>query len=260
MKKKLYVTFISLLLLSISYIFTFCTDGITGVEAIDSGLTGKVVDTFGNPINGVEVFCLYYSYQIPINPQGLLKNNSVEKMNDLYFELLQNYPNPFSSSTYIRYSLPQKCQIELQIIHKKSNRKVYSYSEELEYGYYQQYLKSIVDSLNLKNGIYTFTIKATGEDGTKYESQKELVVISDIGKPNAETVENGEFIFDFEDAFVGDSIVINKYDSEYYLYTEYLTSNVHLLFKKSGYQSEYITIELYSNVLLTHDIVMVEDE
>jgi hypothetical protein len=249
-----------LFFLLVLFFVYFCSDRITDADEEIYGLTGHVVDTLGNPINGVDVFCLYYSYSVPKSVQKLSESNSLNKNSDFDFELFQNYPNPFSSSTYIRYSLPQKCQVELRISQKNGKQNVYIYNNELLNGYYQQFLGNIVDNLQLENGIYIFNLEAIGEDQTEYIAQKEIFVISDRGKANAKTNENGKFTFNFEDAFVSDSVVVNLYDSGYYMYTSYLTSKVNLLFKKSGYQSKLLTVELYPNILLTQDVVMFKGE
>jgi hypothetical protein len=258
MRNKSYNILLSVIL--ISYFFTFCDDGITNVEIPNSGLTGRVVDSLGKPINDVEIFCFYNFNYIPLLSQTMFKGNLVNKKKDFNFELFQNYPNPFSSSTYIRYSLPQKCTIEITIRRKNINENLYSYSRELSYGYYQQYLNSIVDSLNLENGLYIYTLKAIGEDNSEYSAEKEMMVLSTEGKTSAKTNYNGEFNFDYDKLFVGDSVAINNYDNNYSIYTHYLTNTVNFIFIKPGYKDKYLTKELYPNILLTHDIVLFEED
>jgi len=248
-----------ILLLVISFVY-FCSDGITDVDDEIYGLTGSVLDTLGNTISGVEIFCLYYSNIIPEPVEKSLNIKVLNKSSYFDFELFQNFPNPFSSSTFIRYSLPQKCQIALKLNRKNSKEYIYSYNTELPNGYYQQFFNSIVDSLQMANGIYVCEFEAIGEDETKYNATKEIFVISDRGRANAKTNETGQFIFNFEDVFSGDSVTVNLYDSEYYMYTRHLTNKVNLLFKKKGYQSKIVTFELYSRLLLTQDVVLYKGE
>lgn len=250
-----------IIIISTSFIFTFCDDGITNVEIIDSGLKGHVFDTKGNPIRDVEIFCLYNNRYFPQPAQTLLKNTLLNNKKDFNFELFQNYPNPFSSSTYIRYSLPQKCKVEIKITRKNNIKPIYSYSSDLPYGYYQHYLNSIVDSLKLENGLYVYNIKAIGEDNTEYNATKEMMVIASEGKGNAsaKTTGDGEFNFDFEDAFIGDSVIVNIYDDYYSANVQYLTNTVNFVFVKPGYGNKYLTIELYPDFLLVNDIVLIEE-
>ena len=254
------IILIYLFFIPVAFLLTFCSDNITDVITIDSGLTGQVIDRLGNPISDIEIFCYYNFPPVPTSVLELNNTKRLKKESSFNFELFQNFPNPFSSSTYIRYSLPQKCKIELKITHKKDGNTVYTYSDELEYGYYQQYLKSIVDSLNIENGIYLCSLSAVGKDGTKYKSQIELMIVSSVGKPNAITNESGEFIFDFEDAFIGDSCIVNQYDSGQHGYTKYIENNITLLFKKSGYQPKFLQVELYPELLFTQDVIMMEDK
>jgi len=201
MRNKLNKIFLLTAFLSVSYFFTFCNDGITNVEVIDSGLTGHVVDTLGNPIGDVKIFCLYNFSYIPLPSRSMLNKDILNKKNDFDFELFQNYPNPFSSSTYIRYSLPQNCTVEIKIRRKNSDKIIYSYSRDLLYGYYQHYLNSIVDSLSLENGLYIYNLKAIGEDNSEYFAEKEMMVLSTEGGVSAKTKDNGEFSFDFNNIF-----------------------------------------------------------
>ncbi|MCF6269117.1 MAG: hypothetical protein L3J41_05355 [Melioribacteraceae bacterium] len=260
MRNKLYKVFLAVILISISYFFIFCDDGITNVEVIDSGLIGRVFDTTGNPISDVEIFCLYNLSYLPIPPLTMPKINLLNEKNEFDFELFQNYPNPFFSSTYIRYSLPQKCTVEIIIRYKNSNRNVYSFTRELPYGYYQHYLNSIVDSLNLENGLYIYNLKAIGEDNSVYNAEKEMMVISTEGEASAKTNNYGVFNFDFNKALVGDSVIVKSYDNNSYMRTKYLTNTVNFLFVKPGYKLKYLRKELFQDVLLTHDVVLLEED
>jgi len=60
--------------------------------------------------------------------------------------------------------------------------------------------------------------------------------------------------------FAGDSVIVNEYDNDRYMETRYLTNTVNFLFIKSGYKSEFLTIELFPKVLLTRDIVLLEED
>ncbi len=221
-----------------------------------SGINGIVTDSLGHSLKGVKVFCLYNSSFIPEEPTKDISFLKTLKNNDFNFNLEQNFPNPFSNSTFLRFSLPNRSNVNLEITDSVSNNIVYRFSKELESGYYQLYLKNIVDSLNLKNGPYYYTLNALTDDGTSYSDSKELFIISNKGEPNSRTGHKGYYEFFYANAFVGDSIVVKE--TENYSDTIILTNKVYLLFEKEGYYSKIIYTTLYPDVELTNDVVLLQ--
>jgi len=247
------------LLFVISQFLISCNDDscIVSVKS-GNGIRGVVTDSSGHMLKDVKVFCLFYSKNIPKNP---FKSKSIEKLadkKDFEFDLEQNFPNPFSNSTFLRFSLPAKSFVDLEVIDKINNEIVYQFSDSLQGGFYQSYLKSIVDSLNLKNGVYIYTLNAHTVNGTNYSDTKEFFIISDKGNPNSITDSKGQYKFNYNQIFAGDSIVI-KYEDNY-TYKIDLTNTVNILFEKGGYIPEVIQTTLYPGFILNQDVVLIGEK
>ncbi|HKR03586.1 MAG TPA: S8/S53 family peptidase [Bacteroidia bacterium] len=82
----------------------------------------------------------------------------------LTFNLDQNYPNPFSENTVIRFSLPSSVSVDLSIYDVTGQKIMTVVNEKLSEGKHQY----AVDSKNLNSGIYYFTLRA----GDKVETRK----------------------------------------------------------------------------------------
>jgi hypothetical protein len=230
------------------------------IDTTPKGLSGQIMDVEGNPIDEAKIFCLYYLTYIPAEPVQALKiNRSSTQDGSFDFRLFQNFPNPFSNSSFLRFSLPQECTVFLRIRTKNSATTVYQYTDILPYGLYQRYLENLVDSLNLKNCLYRYSLQAQGVNGTSYFSQKDLLIVSNLGSPNAISNDRGEYFFDYGQAFVGDSVMVTQNDIMDNMYKVILDNQVNLLIEKETYISKIITVELYPDVLVNQDIVLLKE-
>jgi hypothetical protein len=218
------------------------------------------MDSTGSPIEGAHIFCLYHFTYIPQEPVHLAKLIELLNQETVFdFELFQNFPNPISNSTFLRFSLPQECEIMLTIQEKHSSNIVYQHNDVLPYGLYQMYLENLVDSLNLMNGVYVYSLQAEGKDGTQYSSQRELMIIGNMGEPNAISTANGEYFFEYGQAFVGDSVVVNPTGDPYYMNNIVLNNTVNFVVEKEGYISKIFNVDLYPAILLRSDIVLLKE-
>ncbi len=221
-----------------------------------AGVSGIVYDTSGHPLDSVRVYCLY-SFSIDYNMMS--PRSHIEKVNNVDtfgFNLYQNFPNPIQNSTYLRFSIPVPCSVRITLTDRVGSKVIYSFTESFLDGMYQLFLANLVDSLQLHNGPYLYEFNAIGSGGQQYSGSKEVFVVSDVGSPNGVTKADGMYFFDYDDANVGDSVVVYPND----LYQSYITtlgSNVTLLFERRGYNSAYSyayvipTVQLHSDIILT---------
>lgn len=256
---KMHLTSLKFLLLFIMLNGIMSCSDVSGPfnDEIKSGIKGVVVDTSGQALENVKVFSLYYTQFIPpdISRHISIKKNS--NNNDFKFNLEQNFPNPFSNSTFLRYSLPNKATVNFNII-DKNNEIVYQSTNTLQAGYFQYFLGNIVDSLQLLNGPYSYNLMALTENGNKYSDSKNLFIISDKGKPNSTTDKQGIYTFDYKQTFEGDSLVVKSNENDSYIIN--LTNTVYLLFEKKGYYSKTIRVTLLPNLMLIHDVVLIGEK
>ncbi len=92
-------------------------------------------------------------YGIAISPITFVKG---DKENPMMFKLDQNYPNPFNPVTSIRFSLPVKSDVKLEIF-DLAGRKIYDIVDGIfEAGEHQVEFRAD----NLASGIYIYRLKA----------------------------------------------------------------------------------------------------
>ena len=89
------------------------------------------------------------------------------------FNLSQNYPNPFNPSTVIKFSLPVDSQVRIELfntlgekVDELTNRAYSIGNHELNF-----------DATQLSNGVYYYTINATGIDKSTFSSTKKMVLM-----------------------------------------------------------------------------------
>ena len=248
---KVFGVYISIIILSI---INSCKESPTAPSEQVNGITGQIYGSDGKVLSGAKIYCLFYLYDVPIDNIShsiLQKHTNVQ---DYQFELFQNFPNPFSNSFFLRFSLPEECVVELSIISKKTGITIYHQTNTLQYGFFQLYFKKIVDSLSLSNGLYHCRFKARGVSGKKYFDEKTLFVVSNSGASNAISDSSGKYIFDERDAFIGDTVSVMY--NEQLAYTQILDRFLQLLIIKDGYVPQHISLELLPRTLLRHDIVL----
>jgi hypothetical protein len=234
-----------------------CKDDPTGPTVNShAGIQGIVYDTSGHPLDSVRIFCLYYfNYYSPANTKGKSAIFRVNKPDTFGFNLYQNFPNPVQNTTFLRFSLPIACSTNISVTDRANGEVKYSYSDSLPEGLYQLYLNNLVDSLQLHNGPYTYSIIAKSTTGITYNASKELFVVSDVGSPNATTGTDGMYFFDYKNAFVGDSVAV--YTNEIYpIYNVSLGKNITLLIERRGYYTQYYETYLNPNIQIHSDIIM----
>src|SRR4030065_763848 len=87
-------------------------------------------------------------------------------MNDLVpseFYLSQNYPNPFSEKTVIKFCVAYKTKLKLEVFNSKGKLINKLLDEEKEAGTYE----SEFDACNLPEGVYMYKLQAANFISTK---------------------------------------------------------------------------------------------
>ncbi len=222
------------------------------------GLTGKVMDSTGTVINGVKIYCLYHLSHFPLEPQPsspmLAKESDATKPSEL--DVIQNFPNPFYNSTFLRIYLSRESRVHISLVSEKEQASYTVFNHTLLNGHYQIFLHSLVDSFQLKNGAYRFIVDAQSVDGeTHYRGEVNSLVISDLGAPNLRSDYYGEYFFPYNEALIGKEIR-RTYLDPYEVATIVIKNPIYLLFQKEGYENKLIGVNLYPSLLITKDIIL----
>jgi hypothetical protein len=91
------------------------------------------------------------------------------------FSLSQNYPNPFNPSTIIRYSLPERSHVRLEVLNLLGQKISVLVDAEQEAGYHS----AVLGSHGLASGLYFYRIQAIPSTGSMrpYVETKKLIVV-----------------------------------------------------------------------------------
>ena len=114
---------------------------------IDQGVSSGKYGYRLKQINNDGTFTYYGNAEVDILPQN--------------YSLSQNYPNPFNPSTTIRYVLPQKSNVKIQIFNTIGQQVVTLVKGEMNAGFQQAQW----NAGNVASGIYFYRLIATPEEG-----------------------------------------------------------------------------------------------
>jgi len=99
-----------------------------------------------------------------------MNRNCNNKMNEIIediiptkFELAQNYPNPFKEKTIIKYCLPEKMKVKLEVFGSKNRKVKVLFDEIKEAGAH----KVEFNSNKLTNGEYIYKLETKDFFDTK---------------------------------------------------------------------------------------------
>ena len=256
--RNIKILFILLISIFIVLLCSSCKDTVSSAPYQPYGVYGRIVDTSGVPLSNVQIYCLFNYSWAPNYLPSISSMNKTAGVDSFGFELKQNYPNSVNNSTFIRFSLPSKCKVTLSLVQKSTGDEKYSYTNDYDYGYYQYPLINIVKEHQLTNGRYDLFLKAAQNGQIKYQANKTMFVISDSGKPNCISNNSGSYVFNYDDACIGDPLILaaNQYQED----TTWVLNYIYLLFRKEGYYSEIRQFYLYPNLLFSQDVIMTKKE
>jgi hypothetical protein len=239
------------LLSAVFFIFiSGCSDTVD-VPEDRYGVQGKIVDTSGIPIPGVEVYYLFNQWLITSKsiPLNFTATDSIFK-NKLY----QNFPNPVTWDTFIWFSVESKCYAELTFRNKRTNEVVYTFSDTLLYGLYQHYPGNFLNASS--NAIYKYSLSLRLPDGRTFFDEKEMAVIKTTNRPAVVSGSTGHYFFNYKDSYIGDSISYSNYNDPDLIYKMPVEKEVYLYFKKDGYLYTNRAVHPLPSTLLNMDVVL----
>ncbi|RKY92119.1 MAG: hypothetical protein DRQ01_06720 [Ignavibacteriae bacterium] len=84
------------------------------------------------------------------------------------FALFQNYPNPFNPSTKIKFAIPVKTQLQLNVYNMLGEKVAEVFSGTLEGGFHE----FVFDAANLSSGVYIYRIESD-----KFTDSKKMSIL-----------------------------------------------------------------------------------
>ena len=118
----------------------------------------------------------YYIGGSPGYDDTLVTNIAPEKVIRKEFVLRQNYPNPFTSLTYINYILPEQAFIKISIFNLMGQEIRILTSDELPEGSYVTEWNGMDASGNpVANGIYFYRMEVRSREGTTVKTRKMML-------------------------------------------------------------------------------------
>ena len=91
----------------------------------------------------------------------------------LDFQLFDNYPNPFNPTTNIRYSLPEKGTVTIEIFNILGQKVIELVNEVQDAGSYTKKW----DASNVASGMYLYRMSVSAESGKKFFQNKKMLLI-----------------------------------------------------------------------------------
>ena len=89
-----------------------------------------------------------------------------------------DYPNPFNPTTTIRFDLPEKSRVRLQIFNVLGRQVATLIDSELDPGYKKVRWDSMSNSISVASGIYFYRIDAKGlNTGKRFVKTSKMVLI-----------------------------------------------------------------------------------
>lgn len=104
---------------------------------------------------------------------GLTKTYNIKVIAPETFGVQQNHPNPFNSSTIIKYTIPQDAFVSVEVFNVLGERVAELVNKDLKTGLHEV----IFNAANFSSGFYFYIVEAKGMDGTKYFDSKKMILL-----------------------------------------------------------------------------------
>ena len=167
--KIVYVTLFLLGSITVSFSQTYILksyviDDGGAAKATSSGyiMGGSISQSFIGKLTS-SGYTAYVGYWTPGNTSpGIEERENAQSLGiPVVFSFKQNYPNPITSRTIIKYSLPKTCQVELKLFDVTGREIAILVNENQRPGYYQVTWEIRNSSQKqLPNGVYFYQLKA----------------------------------------------------------------------------------------------------
>jgi hypothetical protein len=99
-------------------------------------------------------------------------NSKMDEVTPLEFHLAQNYPNPFSEKTTIKYCVAYKTSVQITVYNSEGEEIEKLVDEEKNPGTYEVEFKSAVNSRQSASGNYYYRFEA-GD----FKSEKKMILL-----------------------------------------------------------------------------------
>lgn len=109
----------------------------------------------GEAESGNHIVSINSSKYFPVKEIISTNNNQLDNI-PLEYSLQQNYPNPFNPSTNIRYEVPRKSMVNINIYNILGEKVIELVHEEKNAGFYE----ITWNANNLSNGVYIYTMRS----------------------------------------------------------------------------------------------------
>lgn len=150
--------------------FTFTSGTDTTVRVLNNSNNQTFSFTFNRQPSAV-VFDPNNNIVIKIatlNPIGIISNNEIP----LKFNLYQNYPNPFNPMTIIKFDLPEKQNVKIQIYDVLGSLVSIAYEGILNTGSYDVSFDASSTAGGLASGVYYYKIETE-----KFSDSKKMILV-----------------------------------------------------------------------------------
>jgi len=136
----------------------------------------KKLNSYSFIDNAEGISKIYYRIKI-INFDGKFNYTDKVEFNNgnkkFHFQLSQNFPNPFNSTTNIQFYVPELSDVKIELFNILGKKVMDIISRKYETGSYNLQLSLV----NLASGVYLYKMTATGQSNKVFEQTNKLIIL-----------------------------------------------------------------------------------